>query len=48
MTTTYTAQEILDKANNATTLEETIEAIVLLGALIEIIEQDLDKAKVWE
>jgi hypothetical protein len=42
MTTTYTPQEILDKADNATTLEEVIEAIVLLGALIESVEQDLD------
>ena len=44
MTTTYTQQEILDKADNATTTHELIEAIVLLGALIESMEQDLDKA----
>jgi hypothetical protein len=42
MTTTYTPQEILDKADNATTIVELIEAIVLLGALIESVEQDLD------
>lgn len=42
MTTTYTPQEILDKADNATTLEEVIEAIVLLKAGIASAEQDLD------
>ena len=42
MTTTYTPQEILDKADNATTLAEVIEAIVLLKAGIESVKQDLD------
>ena len=42
MTTTYTPQEILDKVDNATTFDEVIDAIALLGALIKSVEQDLD------